>query len=217
MIFTLTFIDVCACTIGEAQTATSEQRSCWGFSYDELKTEQEKDKDLKFVIQWLNTEEEPGEGNLFISSPEAKYNWVNKEMFKLVDSVLFRQKTSSNDLELVVPDSLKEQALFLHHDIPSAAHQEIARTKAKLKEKFFWVRLSRNVEMYVLSCFVCSKNKKNKRYRKFPLTEYQARAPMGRVHIDFIGPLPKTEQGSEHYLMMVDQFTKWVECIPLPS
>ena len=58
-------------------------------------------------------------------------------MFKLVDSVLFRQKIISNDLELVVPDSLKEQALFLHHYISSAAHQGIARTKAKLKEKFF--------------------------------------------------------------------------------
>ena len=40
---------------------------------------------------------------------------------------------------------------------------------------------------------------------------------MEKVHLDFIGPLPRTEQGNEHILMMVDQFTKWVECIPLPS
>ena len=40
---------------------------------------------------------------------------------------------------------------------------------------------------------------------------------MERVHLDFIGPLPKTLKGNEHILMMVDQFTKWVECIPLPS
>ena len=40
---------------------------------------------------------------------------------------------------------------------------------------------------------------------------------MERVHIDFIGPLPRTERGNEHCLMMVDQFTKWVECIPLSS
>ena len=32
-----------------------------------------------------------------------------------------------------------------------------------------------------------------------------------------IGPLPKTSQGNEHILVMVDQFTKWVECVPLPS
>ncbi len=49
------------------------------------------------------------------------------------------------------------------------------------------------------------------------MTMYQAGAPMERVHIDFIGPLPKTKRGNEHCLMMVDQFTKWVECIPLPS
>ena len=47
------------------------------------------------------------------------------------------------------------------------------------------------------------------------MTEYQAGAPMERVHIDFIGPLPKTERGNKHCLMMVDQFGKWVECVPL--
>jgi hypothetical protein len=40
---------------------------------------------------------------------------------------------------------------------------------------------------------------------------------MERVHLDFIGPLPRTERGNEHILMMVDQFTKWVECILLFS
>jgi hypothetical protein len=32
-----------------------------------------------------------------------------------------------------------------------------------------------------------------------------------------MGPLPKTKNGNEYVLMMVDQFTKWTECIPLQS
>ena len=40
---------------------------------------------------------------------------------------------------------------------------------------------------------------------------------MEKVHIDFMGPLPKTPRGNEHILVIVDQFTKWVEAIPLPS
>ena len=40
---------------------------------------------------------------------------------------------------------------------------------------------------------------------------------MERVHIDLLGPLPKTAAGNEHILMMVDQFTKWMEIIALPS
>ena len=62
-----------------------------------------------------------------------------------------------------------------------------------------------------------NKCKKSDRKGKCPMTEYQAGAPMERVHLDFLGPLPKTKQGNENVLMMVDQFTKWVECIPLPT
>ena len=78
----------------------------------------------------------------------------------------------------------------------------------KPREKFFLYQLSKDVEYYVLSCDVCSKIKKNRCYGK---------VPMERVHINFIGPLPKTSKGNEHCLMMKDQFTKWVECVPLPS
>ena len=38
-----------------------------------------------------------------------------------------------------------------------------------------------------------------------------------RVRLDFMGPLQKTKRGNEYVLMMVDQFTKWTQCIPLPS
>ena len=40
------------------------------------------------------------------------------------------------------------------------------------------------------------------------MIEYHSGAPMQLVHIDFLGPLPKTAAGNEHILMMVDQFTK---------
>lgn len=49
------------------------------------------------------------------------------------------------------------------------------------------------------------------------MTQFHASVPMERVHLDFLGPLPETKSGNSHVLMMVDQFTKWVECIPLPS
>ena len=77
--------------------------------------------------------------------------------------------------------------------------------------------MSKDVESYVLSCNVCNQNKKNRAYGKVPFTEFQAGVPMERVHTDYIGPLPKTKLGNVHCLMMVDQFTKWIECVPLPT
>ncbi len=70
--------------------------------------------------------------------------------------------------------------------------------------------------MYVSSCQECNRSKKPVRTARYNLTSYHAGAPMERVHLDFLGPLPKTRQGNEYILVMVDQFSKWVECVPLP-
>ena len=40
------------------------------------------------------------------------------------------------------------------------------------------------------------------------MLKYHAGAPMERVHLDFLGPLPRTARGNEYVLVMVDQFTK---------
>ncbi len=77
--------------------------------------------------------------------------------------------------------------------------------------------MGRDISEYVTTCSVCNQNKKSSKYGHVGLKHYQAGAPMERVHIYFMGPLPKTPRGNEHILMMVDQFTKWVECIPLSS
>lgn len=49
------------------------------------------------------------------------------------------------------------------------------------------------------------------------MTQYHAGVPFERVHIDFMGQLPETTQGNSNILVLVDQFLKWVEIIPLPS
>ena len=40
---------------------------------------------------------------------------------------------------------------------------------------------------------------------------------MDRVMIDVLGPLSRTPRGNSIILMLIDQFTKWVECYPLPD
>ncbi|XP_013381256.1 uncharacterized protein LOC106152279 [Lingula anatina] len=190
---------------------------CWGFSIQYLKTEQENDVELNFLREWLLSGEIPDEGLLFRSSPITKNYWMNKELFRLVQGVIFFKDPKDQELKLVIPESLKGKILELHHDIPSSGHQGVARTKLKIKEKFFWYHLSKDVTSFVLSCDVCNRNKRKGCYGRVPMTEYQSSSPMERVHIDFMGPLPRTTQGNEHCLVMVDQFTKWVECVPLPS
>ena len=49
------------------------------------------------------------------------------------------------------------------------------------------------------------------------MTINQAGVPLEKVHMDFVGPLPVTPRGNKQILVIVDDFTKWVEFIPLPS
>ena len=44
---------------------------------------------------------------------------------------------------------------------------------------------------------------------------YHAGMPMERVHMDVLSPLPPSEMGNRYILVLVDQFTKRVECFPL--
>ena len=40
-------------------------------------------------------------------------------------------------------------------------------------------------------------------------------APLDRVGIDLLGPLPLTPRGNRHLLVIQDYFTKWVEVYPV--
>ncbi len=37
------------------------------------------------------------------------------------------------------------------------------------------------------------------------------------VHIDLLGPFPKSKSGNRYILVIVDQFTKWFECVAIPD
>lgn len=196
---------------------TNNLPSSWGFTLQDLSEAQAKDDDLLFIRSWLKNSIKPVESELFLASPAAKSYWLDKEQFLLIDEVLYQNDAASGEKKLMAPCSMQEDALYWNHDLPSAGHQGVARTTERVKEKFAWYRIGRDIANYVASCKTCNCNKKRDRHGHCPLTEYQAGDPMERIHIDFLGPLPKTHQGNEHILMVVDQFTKWVECIPLPS
>ncbi|GFN94453.1 gypsy retrotransposon integrase 1-like protein [Plakobranchus ocellatus] len=119
-------------------------------------------------------------------------------------------------LQLSIPVHLKDKALRLAQDVPSAGHQKINRTKNRLRD-YWWYHCSADIKSYINSCAACNSMKKsNDPTPRHPLTLYRASNPMEQVHLDFLGPLPKTKSGNECVLMIVDQFTKWVGCNPLP-
>ena len=180
-----------------------------------VKKEQEKDQQFEPLRKWLTHKETIDEGTLFLLSPEGKFLWINKELFFMKEGVIWRKRDDCD--VLVVPKSLRHDIIRLNHDPPSAGHAGVSRTRSKLKTKYYWYGMSEDIRNYIAKCATCNKNKRATRYGRHPMKNYHAGVPMERVHLDFMGPLPRTQQGNEHILVMVDQFTKWIECVALPS
>jgi hypothetical protein len=72
------------------------------------------------------------------------------------------------------------------------------------------------VKLHVSSCNICSINKKAFVKPKAALGKFHAGSKLEKVHIDVLGNFTPSLKKNEYILMIVDQFTKWVECYALP-
>ena len=185
------------------------------WSPDEVATLQKEDPNIGFLHKWLTTGESPSKEFLKLSSPEIKNYWVNRDMCTTKNDILY-WRAQHNDL-LLVPEKLKETVIGLCHDLPSSGHQGVEGTKKRIKQKYHWYSLSKDTKVYVTGCKSCNMNKHPNKKNRCPLTINQAGYPLEKVHIDFMGPFPRTRDGNEHLLVIVDSFSKWCELIPLPS
>ena len=154
-----------------------------------------------------------------LSSPAVKHLWLMRERFRFIDTVLYYVWADADTTRnlFVVPQDMRDEVLFHCHDSVGAGHMGRSNTYYNLKKSFYWYRMFDAVENYIRTCAACSVNKRDNHTKRAPQVQFHAGAPMERVHIDILGPFTKTPQGNTCILMMVDQFTKWVESFPLPD
>ena len=75
--------------------------------------------------------------------------------------------------------------------------------------------MRKHYHLFVRSCKQCSREKKSSVKARAQLGSYQAGAPVERFHIDILGLFPKSRRGNRYILMLICQFTKWIEGYPL--
>ncbi|CAC5371668.1 unnamed protein product [Mytilus coruscus] len=109
-----------------AATAQEEGITISGFSEEEIKTGQESDPDLMFILPYLKDGSEPLSNDLFLASPAAKSHWINKQKIFMDDNGVLKSqpKTEGANTRLIVPASLRQTVMELSHELPSAGHQE---------------------------------------------------------------------------------------------
>ncbi|VDI00836.1 Hypothetical predicted protein [Mytilus galloprovincialis] len=191
-----------------------------GRSPRDIIAEQEKDSDLCQIIQWLKNDQVPSEFlKLQLCSPAAKHWWSCNSQLQFKNGILVYEwlDTVPPKLLVMVPKSMKQEVLVNCHNTKVAGHFGQQKTYNKLKSRFMWHGMRQDALIHVRTCEVCNINKKPNRKAKGALGQFHAGSPMERIHIDILGPLRESTKGNKCILVVIDQFTKWVEFYALPN
>jgi hypothetical protein len=196
-----------------------DERPPWFESYPSksLRESQLQDTDLRPILDWLERGEDPSKADLYLSSRNTQLLWLHQSQLKLVDGVLYYHWVLSQGVstKLVVPSGLKREVLQYVHDARTGGHPGQRNTLLKCRMSFYWPDMSRDCLLYVKSCSVCNQNKKPSRRQRAAMVNYHSGVPFDRVHLDILGPLTTSDTSSRYVLVMIDQFTKWIECVAL--
>ena len=116
---------------------------------------------------------------------------------------------------LVVPRELNTSVLEQVQHTITAGHLGHDKILQKLCLRCYWHGMATDVRLHVTTCAPCNQSKVVHRKPQAPMTVYQAGLPRDRLHLDMLGSF--CESGNRCVLMAVDQFTRWLELVPLPA
>ncbi|KAK3740332.1 hypothetical protein QZH41_000887 [Actinostola sp. cb2023] len=192
------------------------------WSNEDLRQEQLKDPDLSPLIHWKETTaERPAWAEVSAESCAVKAYWSQWARVQLHDGVLYRrwETDSGEDVQwqLVVPRMLSPEVLRAMHDAKTAGHLGVSKTLGRVRQRFYWHRCSQTVRYWCRRCDLCAARKKPQRTPRAAMRNYNVGAPMERVALDVLGPLPESDNSNKYVLVVADYFTKWTEAYAIPN
>ena len=90
----------------------------------------------------------------------------------------------------------------------------VAKTSEKIEPRFHWPRLREDAKLFISWCPECQKRLGPHKKDHHSVVEWQANYPFNHIGIDFM-ELSPLSNGSTHFLVTGDHFTKCYEAIPL--
>ncbi|GFV59312.1 transposon Tf2-9 polyprotein [Trichonephila clavipes] len=145
---------------------------------------------------------------------------IQNEEFRFIDGILCR-KNFDPDGKLwlpVIPKHLRADILRHFHDAPTAGHLGFAKTYDRIRKRFYWPGMYRNVVRYVMHCRECQRRKSVTQRppgRLVPIPP--AIAPFHRIGIDLLGRFPKSAHGNKWIIVCTDYSTRYAITKALPT
>jgi transposase InsO family protein len=160
----------------------------------ELKAAQQLDDHLQHIVRNLS---------------DHRY----KEAYFVCDGVLMHRSNNMKPVPCVPKGRLRTDIMRIYHDTPAnGAHFGRDKTIRKIRDRYYWDSMNRDISNYVRSCFLCSQN--NPMRRKTPGHLKPIAPPAGvweLLAMDFHGPItPTSQRGNKYIISLTDVLSKFV-------
>ncbi|XP_067633073.1 retrovirus-related Pol polyprotein from transposon 412 isoform X3 [Eurosta solidaginis] len=121
-------------------------------------------------------------------------------------------------VETVTDEDKKQQLITIYHTDPIlGGHFGSKKVYAKLRTKYYWKGMTRDIAKFVKNCEKCLLNKvKPKTKENLVLTETPCK-PFDIVVIDTIGPLPQSDNGNKFAVTIICDLSKYLVTIAIPD
>lgn len=174
---------------------------------EQIRDSQEKDPCIGKVLQYKQDNLQPSRRQL--KAEPANVRVLMRQWTKLYvneDGILYRK--AGDKQQLVLP---KEYHPTVFHELHrEMGHMGVERTLNLIQDRFYWARMSSDVERFVTQECECLKAKQPHKATRAPLTTITTTRPGELVCIDFLH-LETCKHGFEYILVVIDHFTGFVQ------
>lgn len=144
---------------------------------------------------------------------------TKKGAFMFKNGILYRQASVGNakTKQLVVPQSKRSEVLSLAHEGLFGGHMGMRKTLDRVLNVFYWPGVGSDVKRHCRSCDRCQRTSLKGSQRPVPLGRVPVvDEPFRCVAMDLVGPIkPATDRGHQYILTVMDQATRYPECVAL--
>lgn len=182
---------------------------------------QHNDPNIKQLINWKQANARKPRFNCKPANPELRCLLNQWDKLTLQNGILMRRwkpkNCSVSELQVVLPAECREEALLSLHNCPSSGHLGVARTAAKLQQRFYWPKWLDDVKDHIKQCESCARKKGPQKLQRASLASIPIGGPFEMIAMDICGPFPTSDRGKKYILVAADYFTKWPECWAIPD
>ena len=131
-----------------------------GVQTSRIRDLQRKDPALADIIEYLEFDDLPGD-----SKAAKKLLYTIEQYYLDPDGILYHiwipggKRVPTPKSQLVVPSSLRHEVPVNAHDVPTGGHLGVSKTYAKLRDRYFWLKMFMDVQHWCLSCEHCAMKK----------------------------------------------------------